>query len=267
MPQRKTPVSDSPATPRRRPTRAAPLASAPPAKTAPPSSAPRSFAVSNPKSYLFEFVFAALLTVILIGGNIFLILSSPIFMKDFRRVTPAFTERLCTDWLDNKKEEPSGTVCPEIYQPVCGETSVQCFRAPCPNIKNTYSNRCLALASGAVNIKDGACEDAMPAATLDITSPRVGATITTPVTIQGSAPGPWFFEASFPIDIVDSQKRVIGQGYAQADGEWMTTGQVPFTAKVTFKKGTEKSGYIIFKKDNPSGLPQHNASFELPVKF
>lgn len=38
--------------------------------------------------------------------------------------------------------EKRGDVCAEIYEPVCAEVQVQCFRAPCPPIKQTFSNSC-----------------------------------------------------------------------------------------------------------------------------
>lgn len=48
-------------------------------------------------------------------------------------------------------------MCPEIYQPVCGEVEVQCIRAPCPPLKQTFSNRCFADVAKAKNITSGAC--------------------------------------------------------------------------------------------------------------
>lgn len=47
--------------------------------------------------------------------------------------------------------------CAEIYQPVCGEIQVQCIKAPCPPIKETFSNKCFAEMRGATNIIEGEC--------------------------------------------------------------------------------------------------------------
>lgn len=96
---------------------------------------------------------------------------------------------------------------------------------------------------------------------------KEGDRIHSPVTIAGKAVGPWFFEASFPIVITDESGTVLGQGIAQAQGEWMTQNMVPFQATLTFAKGTAQRGFLVFKKDNPSGLPENDMEYKLPVKF
>lgn len=50
-----------------------------------------------------------------------------------------------------------GTMCPDIYMPVCGTTVVECIRAPCPPLKETYSNRCEAERAHVTSITNGAC--------------------------------------------------------------------------------------------------------------
>src|SRR3989344_7788459 len=52
-----------------------------------------------------------------------------------------------------------------------------------------------------------------------VTSPKPNAEVGKIFVVSGSAPGPWFFEASFPIKIVDADKNFIGSGIAQAQGE------------------------------------------------
>jgi hypothetical protein len=101
---------------------------------------------------------------------------------------------------------------------------------------------------------------------LILTNLKANDVVESPLTIKGKAPGSWYFEASFPIEIQDDEGNKIGQGYAQADGEWMTPDNVAFTARVTFEAATE-TGTIVFSKDNPSGLPENDASIELPVRF
>ena len=91
-----------------------------------------------------------------------------------------------------------------------------------------------------------------------------------PLVISGKARGPWYFEASFPITIVDWDGRIIGEGHAEATSDWMTTEFVPFKATVPFVLPPDtayKRGAIILKKDNPSGLPQNEDSFEIPIVF
>ena len=105
---------------------------------------------------------------------------------------------------------------------------------------------------------------------IHVTSPREGDTITSPVTITGTARGSWFFEASFPISIVNWDGLIIGEGIATAQGDWMTADFVPFTATIAYTVDPQtpyNRGAVILKKDNPSGLPEHDASTEIPVIF
>ena len=61
---------------------------------------------------------------------------------------------------------------------------------------------------------------------------------------------------------------IIGQGIAQAQSEWMTTDYVPFRAEILFiKSAVKNNGWIILKKDNPSGLSQNDDAFEVPIVF
>lgn len=103
-----------------------------------------------------------------------------------------------------------------------------------------------------------------------ISSPRPNDTIKSPVTITGEARGYWFFEASFPVFVVDWDGRIIGQGIATAKSEWMVTDFVPFEANITFDVDPNiysRKGSLILKKDNPSGLPEHDDALEIPVVF
>ncbi len=50
-------------------------------------------------------------------------------------------------------------VCADVYQPVCGTIEVQCIRAPCPPLKETFPNRCVAEARKATAITEGKCPE------------------------------------------------------------------------------------------------------------
>jgi hypothetical protein len=99
-----------------------------------------------------------------------------------------------------------------------------------------------------------------------VTSPLPGSTVTSPVTITGQARGPWYFEASFPVKVLDDQGKKIGVGMAQAEGEWMTEDFVPFSATLNFTT-TASHGSLVLEKDNPSGLPENAAQVVIPVQF
>jgi len=91
--------------------------------------------------------------------------------------------------------------------------------------------------------------------------------ISSPIRIEGQARGNWYFEASFPIRIVNENNQVIGSGLAEAQGEWMTENYVPYLAVISFYPGTSTKGEIIFQKDNPSGLPENDNELRVPVNF
>ncbi len=107
---------------------------------------------------------------------------------------------------------------------------------------------------------------------IKVESPKEGARIASPLVIKGEARGNWFFEASFPVFVVDWDGKIIGQGVARAEGDWMTQDYVPFSAEISFDKSQISGNYsdkgsIILKKDNPSGLPEHDDAFEFPIYF
>ncbi len=88
------------------------------------------------------------------------------------------------------------------------------------------------------------------------------------VTFSGSASGTWFFEGDFPVTLVDDNDVVLGQSFATAEGEWMTTEPVTFSGGLALTQApTSTTGRLVFSKDNPSGLPEHDASVSLPVVF
>jgi hypothetical protein len=91
-----------------------------------------------------------------------------------------------------------------------------------------------------------------------------------PITVRGKARGTWFFEGSFPVTLTDWSGTVLTQGYATAEGEWMTTEYVPFTATITYELPAETPysyGYLILRKDNPSGEPQFDDMLEFKVNL
>jgi len=78
----------------------------------------------------------------------------------------------------------------------------------------------------------------------------------------------WYFEASFPVKLLDANGKIIAQGPAQAQGEWMTTEFVPFEATLKFiTQPTTATGSLVLEADNPSGLPENADSFTIPVRF
>ncbi|TSC60057.1 MAG: hypothetical protein G01um1014107_287 [Parcubacteria group bacterium Gr01-1014_107] len=91
--------------------------------------------------------------------------------------------------------------------------------------------------------------------------------LTSPLVIKGKARGFWFWEASFPVRLLDGDGKLVSSGIASAEGEWMTEDFINFSAALTFSEPKTLSGTLILEKDNPSGLPEQADSLEIPVKF
>lgn len=105
-----------------------------------------------------------------------------------------------------------------------------------------------------------------------VDAPLINAQVTSPLTITGKARGTWYFEASFPIVLTDWDGRIIAEGHAEAQGDWMTTEYVPFKATLTYTTPTPgdpsvNRGTLILKNDNPSGDPERDKAVEVQVVF
>ena len=102
---------------------------------------------------------------------------------------------------------------------------------------------------------------------IKIELPFPGAVVGREFTARGEARGTWYFEASFPVAVVDPDGNQIATGIAQAEGDWMTENFVRFSAPLSVPVTYSGPARIVFMKDNPSGLPEHEARawFEITV--
>ena len=101
--------------------------------------------------------------------------------------------------------------------------------------------------------------------TVDNVAPN--SVVTSPLTLAGSAVGPWYFEASFPVELKDGLGTTIATSIAEAQADWMTTAFVPFTTTLTFATPATPTGTLILHKDNPSGEPVNDDQLIIPVAF
>jgi hypothetical protein len=100
-----------------------------------------------------------------------------------------------------------------------------------------------------------------------VQAPQPGALVRSPLRVTGEARGTWFFEASFPVTLLDANGAAIVQTHAQAKGEWMTEAFVPFESELSFAPPATETGTLVLAKDNPSGLPEHADELRVPVRF
>jgi len=104
-----------------------------------------------------------------------------------------------------------------------------------------------------------------------VSNPRPNQVISSPLEIKGEARGYWFFEASFPITLIDSDGNIVVQSYIMTADEWMTEEFVSFEKTLEFDipqtLSTSTRGTLILHKDNPSGLPEYDDALEVPIYF
>lgn len=91
-------------------------------------------------------------------------------------------------------------------------------------------------------------------------------TIDTPFVVTGMVKGAWFFEASFPVFMKDNVGNQLGFGLAGSPQDWMTVNQIPFSVTLP-ATNYQGPGTVVFTKDNPSGEPQFDDSYTVPVVF
>ena len=148
--------------------------------------------------------------------------------------------------------------------PIAVDNFETCVAAGNP-IMESYPQQCRA-SDGTVYVEDIGNELEKLDLIL-INTPRPNALIESPLQIEGEARGPWYFEADFPINLLDHNGQTLGTAIAQAQGEWMTEEFVPFTATLTFKKPDGCRGDLVLIKDNPSDLEDLDDMLRVPVKF
>jgi len=82
--------------------------------------------------------------------------------------------------------------------------------------------------------------------------------------VIGQARGPWFFEADFPVEVLDKDGNSLALAIATAEGEWMTTEFVPFSADITVPESYIGPATLVLYKDNPSDMRELDASMSFP---
>ncbi len=104
---------------------------------------------------------------------------------------------------------------------------------------------------------------------IKITNPFPGAVTGKEFSVIGEARGTWYFEASFPVKVLDKDGKVLFQGPAQAQSDWMTENFVPFKIDVKVPQSYIGPATLVLENDNPSGLPENekSASFKFTIEY
>ncbi|MFB6225922.1 MAG: hypothetical protein ABEJ02_01060 [Candidatus Paceibacteria bacterium] len=86
--------------------------------------------------------------------------------------------------------------------------------------------------------------------------------------IRGEAPGEWFFEGDFPIEVHNpSMSKTYTTAIAKTDENFMTNDTVDFYAVVDMRKHNVRDIVVEFKKSNPSGKQKLADSETLKLKL
>lgn len=123
---------------------------------------------------------------------------------------------------------------------------------------------------------DGGASDGGPARRgplserVELDHPGPGSTVVPPVVVAGSAPGGWYFEATFPLRLTSPDGRSIADSFATARGDWMTGEQVPYRGVLRPAAGAAAGGgdaILLLERANASGLPEHDAEVRSPLRL
>lgn len=128
-----------------------------------------------------------------------------------------------------------------------GRVGPSCEFAPCPHVPEPI-------------------EDPM----LNVMEPKPEETVTSPLVVNGTAHGSWFFEGTFPVYLVDKDERIIAEAQAVAKEDWMRDGLVPFTASLNYLFSSDTQydqGAIVLMGANPSDLPENEKMRKVPINF
>lgn len=164
--------------------------------------------------------------------------------------------------LDQDNNEP-------ISEPALDEivSFEGCAEAGYP-VQESYPRRC-ALPDGRVYAEEIEMQPEYSNASEDlirVENPHPGGVVGKEFVVTGEARGYWFFEASFPIEVVGADGNTIAGSYATTEGDWMTEGFVSFKSEVIdLPSAYTGPATLILKKDNPSGLPENDASISIPI--
>lgn len=125
---------------------------------------------------------------------------------------------------------------------------------------------CVALVACGPVTTDNNGQDAQPDSEVMIDSPSANAVVSSPLEISGSAPGYWYFEAMMSAELQDADGEVISSGTLTAQSDWMTEELVGFEGSLEFTTDAEE-GNLVIRKANPSGLPENEEEYSIPLQF
>ncbi|MCX6719689.1 MAG: hypothetical protein NTV36_01090, partial [Candidatus Staskawiczbacteria bacterium] len=68
------------------------------------------------------------------------------------------------------------------------------------------------------------------------------------------------------VKLLDNSGKELATGVLTATTEW-TKLPISFEANIEFEPGMAENGQLVFTNENPSGLPEKNKEYILPIQF
>lgn len=84
-----------------------------------------------------------------------------------------------------------------------------------------------------------------------VRTPTDNARVTSPLRVEGAAPGDWYFEAVFPARLIGADGAMIAEGPAHAQTDWTVPGDKDFVAELTFSVTQETLATLVIEEDMP----------------
>jgi hypothetical protein len=98
-----------------------------------------------------------------------------------------------------------------------------------------------------------------------VENPQVNSLVSSPLEISGQVRGTWLFEATMPVYLETQAGNEVASSFVQTTEDWMTEELVSFSGQIEYEISSSTPGYLVFEKANPSGLPQNDDEYRMPI--
>lgn len=91
--------------------------------------------------------------------------------------------------------------------------------------------------------------------------------IQSPLDIQVNSEGEWGgFEGELgTVELFDTQSTRLGLCVLSTTENWMVKGPVHYNCILEFDDSSTSTGKLVFRNNNPTGMVEHDKSFEIPI--
>ncbi|MBT4385057.1 hypothetical protein HOD30_04910 [Candidatus Peregrinibacteria bacterium] len=100
---------------------------------------------------------------------------------------------------------------------------------------------------------------------VNVSVPASGAEVSSPFLVSGTAPGFWYIEAQIILELRDADGKMLDYKSVMTYDDWMIEEAVSFDGELSFEVSETTNATIVVRRENVSGLPEHEMSFEMPV--